>query len=390
MPDCWPWRNWVVMGLLLVSSALGRSQVVPSAEVGTEARRLDVMFLDSLLGPRMTESVQDAAGLAARNALVEMTISEQTTSRLDWAVALHGWLRAAGDAHLRLPFDRLTAMRTNALVPDVADLLDPAGPWSHFGPGESVPPSARAAWLVRTWPWIGVLGAPKGESGDPVGQGGAASAVPESADRMVVEDHGAFQRWVIPSFGSGSDRQFVRSFRRCVRRLRRAGTPVMVDLRGNLGGYRMRRHAVLGAFASPATWPEEREGAWSMSGRFDVVPAMPIARVRRVMDVPVAVMLDGLSFSASLLLAEALEFSVEAGVFGCAPLGLRGGCSGNPEPVFLPGSGIEVLIPKRQTELGSAPLNPFTLPDDAGCVAAGAEWNRAVLWLLSSDLEQAR
>ena len=127
-----------------------------------------------------------------------------------------------------------------------------------------------------------------------------------------------------------------------------------------------------------------------MEGRFDVVPAMPIARVRNVIDVPVAVMLDGLSFSASLLLAYALEHSVGAGVFGCAPLGLRGGCSGNPEPVFLPGSSIEVLIPNRQTELGSEPPARFVLPEDAGCDATGAEWNRAVLWLLSADLEQAR
>ena len=383
MPDSRALRAWGVMGLFLVGAVQSAAQMGSGDAVGAVARKADLVFLDSLLGPRMTECVQDAAGLAARNALVEWMVLDEEVSELQWAVALHGWLRAAGDAHMRVPFDRFAPVRTDMPVPAPSALLDPNGPWSRFGPGESVAQSARAAWLARTWSWVGVLGS------NGMGMGAAASVEAESVG-MTIQDHGAFQRWVIPSFGSGSDRQFIRSFRRCVRRLRRADSPVMVDLRGNLGGYRTRRHAVLGAFASPSTWPEEREGAWSMAGRFDVVPAMPIARVRNVIDVPVAVMLDGLSFSASLLLAEALEHSVGAGVFGCAPLGLRGGCSGNPEPVFLPGSGIEVLIPIRQTELGSAPPAPFVLPDDAGCDAAGAEWNRAVLWLLSSDLEQAR
>lgn len=383
MPDCRFLSTGCVLVLFLAGAVNSEAQVGPDDAVGADARKLDVAFLDSLLGPRMTASIQDAAGLAARNALVEMMLQSGDVQCLEWALAVHGWLRVAGDAHMRVPFDRFTALRTDVSVPDPLDLLDPEGLWSRFGPGESVAPSARAAWLARTWSWVGVLGSN--------GKGaGAASSVQAVTSGMTIQDHGAFQRWVIPSFGSGSDRQFIRSFRRCVRRLRRADSPVMVDLRGNLGGYRTRRHAVLGAFASPSTWPEEREGGWSMAGRFDVVPAMPIARVRNVMDVPVAVMLDGLSFSASLLLAEALEHSVGAGVFGCAPLGLRGGCSGNPESVFLPGSSLEVLIPNRQTELGSQSPARFVLPEDAGCDAAGAEWNRAVLWLLSADLEQAR
>lgn len=383
MPDCRFLRTGCVLGLFFMGTAHAVGQIELVAAVGAEARKADVVFLDSLLGPRMTASVHDGAGLAARNALVDMMLKAGDVQRLEWALAVHGWLRVVGDAHMRVPFDRFTAARTDVPAPDPPELLDPEGLWSRFGPGESVAPSARAAWLARTWSWVGVLGSNGGEAD-------VAPSVQTVSSGMTIEDHGAFQRWVIPSFGSGNDRQFIRSFRRCVRRLRRADSPVMVDLRGNLGGYRTRRHAVLGAFASPSTWPEEREGAWSMAGRFDVVPAMPIVRVRNVIDVPVAVMVDGLSFSASLLLADALEHCVEAGVFGCAPLGLRGGCSGNPEPVFLPGSGIEVLIPRRQTELGSAPSASFALPDDAGCDAAGAEWNRAVLWLLSSDLEQAR
>ena len=376
-------RVWCLLILFSIGAAYAVAQADFGDAVGADARKADVVFLDSLLGLRMANSIQDASGLAARNALMEVMLAEGSVQRLEWALAVHGWLRVAGDAHMRVPFDRFTAMRTDLPAPDPKELLDPDKPWSRFGPGESVAPSARAAWLARTWSWVGVLG----------GNGmtaAAASALQADCVGMRVEDHGAFQRWVIPSFGSGSDRQFVRSFRRCVRRIRQAGSPVIVDLRGNLGGYRTRRHAVLGAFVDVLDWPEEREGEWSTAGRFDVVPAMPLVHVQRVVDVPVAVMLDGLSFSASLLLAEALEHSADAGVFGCAPLGLRGGCSGNPEAVRLPGSGIEVLIPKRQTELGNAPPALFVLPDDAGCDAAGAEWDRAVLWLLSSDLEQAR
>lgn len=383
MPDFRTICAWGAMVLFLMGTTHSLAQPGPDDVVGAEARKADVAFLDSLLGPRMTASIQDAAGLAARNALVDMMLKAGDVQRLEWALAVHGWLRIAGDAHMRVPFDRLTELRTHVPVPDPLELLDPEGLWSRFGPGESVAPSARAAWLARTWSWVGVLGS-NGEETE------VASSVQAVSSGMTIENHGAFQRWVIPSFGSGSDRQFIRSFRRCVRRLRRSESPVMLDLRGNLGGYRTRRHAVLGAFVSPSAWPEERERAWSMAGGFDVVPDMPIVRVRRVMNVPVAVILDGLSFSASLLLADALEHSVGAGVFGCAPLGFRGGCSGNPEIVFLPGSGIEILIPKRQTELGSVPSASFALPDDAGCDAAGAEWNRAVLWLLSSDLEQAR
>ena len=262
------------------------------------------------------------------------------------------------------------------------ELLDPEGLWSRFGPGESVAPSARAAWLARLPSWVGVLGS-NGEETE------VASSVQAVSSGMTIEDHGAFQRWVIPSFGSGSDRQFIRSFRRCVRRLRRSESPVMLDLRGNLGGYRTRRHAVLGAFVSPSAWPEERERAWSMAGGFDVVPDMPIVRVRRVMNVPVAVILDGLSFSASSCLHDALEHSVGAGVFGCAPLGFRGGVRAIRRSCFSLVRHRD-LDPQRQTELGSVPSALIHLPDDAGCDAAGAEWNRAVLWLLSSDLEQAR
>ena len=228
------------MVLFLMGTTHSLAQPGPDDVVGAEARKADVAFLDSLLGPRMTASIQDAAGLAARNALVDMMLKAGDVQRLEWALAVHGWLRIAGDAHMRVPFDRLTELRTHVPVPDPPELLDPEGLWSRFGPGESVAPSARAAWLARTWSWVGVLGSNGGEAD-------VAPSVQAVSSGMTIEDHGAFQRWVIPSFGSGNDRQFIRSFRRCVRRLRRADSPVMVDLRGNLGGYRTRRHAVLGA-----------------------------------------------------------------------------------------------------------------------------------------------
>ena len=162
----------------------------------------------------------------------------------------------------------------------------------------------------------------------------------------------------------------------------------MVDLRGNLGGYRTRRHAVLGAFVSPSTWPEEREGAWSMAGRFDVVPAMPIVRVRNVIDVSVAVMVDGLSFSASLLLADALEHGVRRVCSVVRRWVCAEGARAIRRPCFslVPASSLDS---RRQTELGSAPLPhslfrmmqgamPPALVEQSGSVAS------------VFDLEQAR
>ena len=356
--------------------------------VDGDSRRSDVSFLDSLLGPRMTESVRDADGLAARDALLEVMLDEGPLQALEWAVLVHGWLRAAGDPHMRVPFDRLARSRSSLPPPDAVELVDSGGPWSRFGPGSRVAPSARAAWLVRTWPWISVLaGHVSVGSADSLRSHGTAGV---EVPVMEVLDHGAFVRWAIPGFGLGSDREFGKSFRRCVRRLRRSEKPVMLDLRGNLGGFRTRRHAVLGAFVRAEEWSDEWEGAWSMDGDFERVSPAPLIRVSRPLEGPVAVLLDGLSFSASLLLAQSLEESGRAGVFGCAPLGGRGGCSGNPVSAILPGSGLEVLVPSRQTELGSFPPSPFSLPSDAGCNAGSEEWNRAVLWLLSSDLGPAR
>ena len=385
MPDSA--RRACLLAVALACVMAGNGQGVQDDTVVRAARLADVTFLDSLLGPRMLESVIDADGLAARDALLESVVAQEDVGRLEWALMVHGWLRAAGDAHMRVPFDRLSPGRAPSPPPSASDLVAEEGPWSRFGPGLRIPASARAAWLARTWPWVACLA-------DESMECPARRASDRESDAlscgMRVEDHGAFQRWVIPSFGTGDERSFRTEFRKQVRQLERAGRPVMLDLRGNLGGFRSRRHAVLGVFLDSEAWPVEREGKWSMDGEFDEVPAMPLASVRRSLDVPVAVLLDGLSFSASLLLANALEETGRARVFGCAPLGGRGGCSGNPESWTLPGSRLEVLIPSRQTELGVLPASEFDLPAEADCDAGAEAWSRAVLWLLSSDLAPAR
>ena len=376
------WVSALVLGLSVSASAQTEGVDGPS-------RRMDVAFLDSLLGPRMTTPVFGSDGLAARDALLEAMLSSGSLDVLDWACVVHGWLRSANDPHMRVPFDRLTQVRSDARHPEPVALVDPNGPWSRFGPGMGVPPSARAAWLERTWPWVVVL-ADEGADEDVTGSGAGGSATVAVSSSMEVVDHGAFARWRISSFGADDDRSFRTLFRRCVRQLRRLDKPVMLDLRGNLGGYRSRRHAVLGAFVSVQDWVAEREMEWVDGAVFEPVPPMPVVRAKRPLGHAVAVLLDGLSFSASLLLAQSLEASGRASVFGCAPLGQRGGCSGSPLSFFLPGSALEVLIPTRQTQLGNPASVSFGLPSDPGCRIEGGEWDRAVLWLLSSDLAPSR
>lgn len=383
---------FVVMALVLGLSASSSAQ---SGElVDGLSRRMDVAFLDSLLGSRMTTPVFRSGGLASRDDLLEAMLASGPLDRLDWALALHSWLRSANDPHMRIPFDRLTQFRSGALPPQPIALVDPTGLWSRFGPGMGVSPSGRAAWLMRTWSWVSVL-AERGSVEDRMRadvfvKQSVVDSLHAAGSSMEVVDHGAFVRWRIVTLGGGTERAYRKSFRRCFRQLRRLGKPVMLDLRGNLGGYRTRRHAVLGAFVPLAEWEPEQEKEWASDADFESVPPMPLVRVRRPLRKPVAVLLDGLSFSASLLLAQSLETSGRASVFGCAPLGQYGGCSGNPLSFFLPGSGLEVLLPTRQTRLGASASGPFRLPSGAGCQAGGDEWNRAVLWLLSSDLEPSR
>ncbi len=366
-------------GLVWAFLMMGLSAWSQRPEVSREQRLADVAHLDSVLGPRMAEFAGREVGLGARNRLVSQMLQDGGVNELDWALALQGWLASAGDAHLRLGFERVTRGRTEEPAPSCPEML---GGWADFGPGPMVAPCAQCAWLKQTWPWIGVL-RPNAKASESMTSSIASS-------EMSVVDHGAFLRWVVPSFGQGSDRSFARDFRRSRRKLRRTAKPVMLDLRGNLGGYRTRRHAVLQAFVSTESWPEEQEGAWSMAGAIEAVPVMPIVRTKRPMVVPVAVLLDGGSFSASLLLADALLLSGRARAFGCAPLGLRGGCSGSPEFVKLPGSGLWVSIPTLQTELGASAPRSFDLEVNADCNADAAAWKEAVRWLLAGDLVPLR
>lgn len=376
--------SWVLaFGLMLSCPSSAQNGVVSLAN-----RKTDVVALDSWVLPGLSFDGMSEAALSARHDLLSAMTDERQVREVDWALAVHGWLRCAGDAHLRVRFDKITTERNRSCPVSDEMLLDSDQPWSRFGPGLVVAPGARADWLRRTWPWVSVLA--DWPSSVEVDAERAVKSVP-SLGGMYVEDHGAFSRWVIPSFGSGSSAQFSRDFRRCRRQLRRLGQPVMLDLRGNLGGFRSRRHAVLGVFLAVPQWPEERELAWSDTLSVeDVVEAMPLVRTSKVLAKPLAVMVDGLSFSASLLLADALELTGRAEIFGCAPLGKAGGCTGSPEPRTLPGSRLVVDVPTRRTRLALVKKGSYDLDKTAACDCLAAPWDRAVRWLLTSDLEQRR
>ena len=376
--------SWALaFGLMLSCPISAQNGVVSLAN-----RKTDVLALDSWVLPGLSFDGITEAALSARHDLLSAMTDERPVLQVDWALAVHGWLRCADDAHLRVRFDKITTERNGSCpVPDEM-LLDSDQPWSRFGPGSGVAAGARADWLRRTWPWVSVLG--EWSSSVEVGADRAVESVPNLGG-MYVEDHGAFSRWVIPSFGSGSSAHFSRDFRRCRRQLRRLNQPVMLDLRGNLGGFRSRRHAVLGVFLAVPQWPEEREREWSDTLSVeDVVEAMPLVRTSKVLAKPVAVMVDGLSFSASLLLADAMELTGRAEVFGCAPLGKAGGCTGSPEPRTLPGSRLVVDVPTRRTRLAKVQKGPYDLDKTAACDCLAAPWDNAVRWLLTSDLDQRR
>lgn len=359
--------------------------VAGQASVSFEERRLDLEVLDSLVLDVMSDGPLDISGLSARDALSSMASLAGDVDAVEWAVAVHGWLRSEGDAHLRVNFRSLSDATTSAPPPDVPSLLAPEGPWSRFGPGPGVPESAREAWLKRTWPWICPLGGgldlghsiPTHEKGPEF----------QEADIMTVREERGFVHWVIRGFGLGSEKAFRRDFRVALRQVKRSGLPVLLDLRGNSGGFRTRRHAVLAAFVKESEWPVEQEGAWRRTDDvFIEVPPMPSTKCRRPIEAPLAVMVDGLSFSASLLLVDALLHAGRARLFGRAPLGWPGGCSGNPEQHRLPGSGLIVEVPTRRTVLLLDGVEPYGLPDGGdltGEVERG-QWQEAVDWLLSS------
>jgi len=378
----------VILALLWGAAGFNRAQAQdPLSRVQMEA---DIHCLDSIFYGHEILSASSLSSLSSRDDLIRLSQVDSAQNQLSWGVMVHQWLRSADDAHMRVRFERMADSLSKALPPSSDELLMENGPWEAFAPGRGTPQCARLAWQKKTWPWLGAL-VPNGAV--------QARSEKEALDDglslragMSVVDHGAFVRWVIRDFSSGKPSEFRRSYRRCTRELRKAGTPVLLDLRGNLGGFRTRRHAVLGFFLPQSDWPEEREAEYN-SGGLDssrCVSPMPAVRVPKVHAASLAVLVDGLSFSASLLLLDALLMSDRAGVFGVQPLGQSGGCSGSPADHMLTGSGLVVTCPTLRTTIGSGPLADYGLPDDASPEAGQQAWKNAVLWLLSADLETPR
>ncbi len=350
-------------------------ETVDSAEKGRDLR-----LLDSLVLEEWGSEGWSLERLEARDALVRLAGDSEPTPALDWGLALHRWLRSDQDAHLRVRFMDRASGRCENRAPSREDLLSAAGFWAGFAPGEGVPENARAQWLEATWGWVGTYG------DCTEGSGMTTEAHPIETDAgMAVEDCGGYIHWTISGFGVESDRSFRKACSRMVRFIRRLDKPVLLDLRGNLGGYRTRRHAVLAAFLTEDQWPRESERPWGTGDSTWIeVPPMPSVRFRRPLDVPLAVLVDGLSFSASLLLADALLHSERAALFGCAPLGVPGGCSGSPEVHVLPGSGWRVEVPTRMTLISLGALDAgYGLSEHATCDAGGRPLEDAISWLRS-------
>lgn len=369
---------------------------VPNWELGAQApvdaqqRQADVQALDSILSGAKWLSVGGVDVLSSRDALLERAYKSGDVSMLEWAQTVHGWLRSANDPHMRVRFEDLARGDVGTLAAVPPGLLDRQGPWECMAPGRGIAEGARWAWMEKTWPWVGRLCPPADNRGSSeVKQGG--EAVPGLAAGMAVVDHGAFMRWVISDFSSGSPNAFRRSFRKCTRQLRRAGMPVMLDLRGNLGGYRTRRHAVLSFWLALDRWPQERERGWiSGDAEFETVPVTPLVRANRPLGANLAILVDGLSFSASLLLVDALYSRDRTALFGVSPLGFPGGCSGSPEDHVLPGSGLRITVPTLYTEVAGAPEHGYGLEGGVNAMGTDGGWSAAVRWLLSSDLAAPR
>lgn len=361
----------------LILSLLACRGVEGQQMLDRRQKELDLRFLDSLVLAPMEALPMGLGRLQARNQLLDV-LSDSLTPSLDWACALHGWLRSAEDPHLRLGFESGDGERCSTAPPLPEVLMDAGAPWERYGPGPGLPESAQAAWIARTWAWIaGFHGCP-----------GVPAEEPESGVEwnagMQLTFHGTHVRWGIAGFGVGSDEEFRIACKRIVKEIRKQGLPVLLDLRGNLGGFRTRRHSVLSAFLPESAWPEEWECGWGESPAGEVrVEAMPTYRVREPLDLPLAVLLDGLSFSASLLLTDALLHAGRAKVFGSAPLGRPGGCSGTPGPHRLPASGWTVEVPTVETRLVVPAVREYglvgSLAHNAGFVAE----IDAIKWLLS-------
>jgi len=386
------------------------SLLEPQAQcmLSAEECAADLVVLDSLVSGSKFFLLNDLEALESRDALMRAWDGCSRgdaigLDRIQWAECIHGWIRSGNDPHMRVRFEALVESRVNSRPPSSALLLDETGPWEGLGPGRGINTGARLAWMHRTWAWIGAIhpsmddpdslfsGEPEPAIGwNPAGESLCTGPAGEKAG-MSVLDHGAFLRWKISDFSSGSTGQFRRSFRKCSRRLRRSKKPIMLDLRGNLGGLRTRRHAVLSFFLDVEYWPLEHERPWNAGeADFKPVPCMPAVRMNRPVEFPVAVLVDGLSFSASLLLTDALLTREKAALFGVEPLGFPGGCSGSPEDHTLPGSGVIVTVPTLFTSSGVSPSDSYGLHDATSDRAGDGGWSDAVRWLLSVDLGSPR
>ncbi len=380
--------TWCITAILLGAfwPGVGWGQEVFSAD----EMRQDIGLLDSLFSSHNLSTGSDLEVLSSRDALLLSVQKDSAINRLDWALLVHQWLRSANDAHIRIRFEQMADSVTSSLPPASGELLREDGPWEAFAPGRGSAKCARLSWMQKTWPWLGAL-LPDAEVGQRSAEVAGEQDPPLKAG-MAVVDHGAFSRWIIRDFSTGTFAEFKKSFRRCVRMLSKAEAPVLLDLRGNLGGLRTRRHAVLSFFLEPAKWPVEREASFGNADEAfaAVIPPMPALRVARHCDVPLAVLVDGLSFSASLLLADAVVLSGRGELFGVRPLGESGGCSGSPKDHVLPGSGLVVTCPTLLTSIGTGPKSAFSLGDNISASAADQAWKDAVRWLLSADLVSPR
>lgn len=379
------WFGWVLlMGALVPLDGFGQGAV------SKEQMRADVRALDSIYAGHEILIANGLPSLSSRDALLQFVEADAPQNRLSWALVVHQWLRSVDDAHTRVRFELMADSLTASSPPSVGELLDLSGPWEGFAPGRGTSQCGRLAWLNTTWPWLGAL--VPSEMGQARTEKAELDNAPEMLAGMAVVEHGAFVRWIVQDFSSGNASDFKRSFRRCTRALRKAELPIMLDLRGNLGGFRTRRHAVLSFFLAPSEWPVEMESEFGVNGEITerVIPPMTALKVSKRTDVPLAVLVDGLSFSASLLLADAVLLSDRGRLFGIRPLGHSGGCTGSPEEHVLPGSGIVVTCPTLATSIGHGPPVPFGLPDDASPEAGQQAWTDAVRWLLSADLVSPR
>lgn len=372
--------RYLLVLIALVGAGSSRAQPHDAEFIDAGRKAADLAMLDSLVLGFMEELPMTLERLEARNAVLDAW-DDSLTSSVDWACKLHGWLRSANDAHLRVAFEARDEARCDVAPPPPLALLAGGGPWERFGPGPGVPESAGAAWLARTWPWVGAL------STCPTGSEEAkeeATGGPDLEAGMALTFHGTHVVWHMASFGMGSDEEFRASFKRMVREIRKSGLPIVLDLRGNLGGFRSRRHAVLSAFVPCQEWPGEWERPWGGNEmQEEAVEPMPLFEVKQPLDARMAVLVDGLSFSASLLLTDALLHAGRARVFGCAPLGRPGGCSGSPETHVLPGSGWQVEVPTSETRLEVDSGPGYLLEGGWECQSGNRTGIEAIQWLLS-------